>query len=92
MRPNLSTRQIELMKHCIGFSGDRVKRRKYEAFRNYFTTSNDHSDWDGIVRAGLAEKAPFRNGVGDFPQVYRLNEAGIKFMSELLEVNIVESK
>lgn len=88
-RPNLSTAQIEVMKHCIGFRGDLVKRRKYKAYRNYFTTPNDHSDWDGIVRTGLANKRSFPRGCGDYPQMYSLNEQGLKFLGDLLEVKII---
>ena len=91
-KPVLSTAQIDNMKHCIGFSGDKVKRRKYEAYRNYYTTPNDHTGWDGIVRAGLADKRPFPQGCGDNPQVYSLNENGFKFLSDLLECKIVEWK
>lgn len=89
-KPVLSTKQVEDMKHCIGFDGKRVQRRKYEAYRNYYTTPNNNSSWDGIVRAGLANSEPFPGGVGDNPQMYSLNEKGFKFLSDLLECKIVE--
>jgi len=88
----LSTTQVDDMKHCVGFDGKKVKRRKYEAYRNYYTTSNDHSSWDGIVRAGLADKRPFPQGGGENPQCYSLNEQGFKYLSELLECKITESR
>lgn len=89
-KPVLSTAQIDVMKHCIGFRGDLVKRRKYEAYRNHFTTPNSNSSWDGIVKAGLAETRSFPQGSGDNPQIYRLNKQGLKYLSDLLEVEIVE--
>lgn len=89
-KPVLSTAQIDVMKHCIGFDGTKVKRRKYEAYRNYYTTPNYHSAWDGIVRAGLAERNDLPHGVGDCPQCYSLNEQGFKYLSDLLEVQITE--
>jgi len=89
-KPVLNTVQVNDMKHCIGFDGKRVKRRKYEAYRNYFTTSNDNSSWDGIVRAGLAIKRPFPQGGGDNPQMYNLNKQGFEFLSPLLECEILE--
>jgi len=88
--PILNTTQISKMKHCIGFDGKKVKRRKYEAYRNYFTTPNNNPAWDEIVSAGLANKRPFPHGVGDNPQYYSLNENGFKFLSDLLECKITE--
>lgn len=48
-------KQLDYMKHCIGFQPDRVrgrKNRKYEAFRNYFTTSDNDPEWDNLARFG----------------------------------------
>jgi hypothetical protein len=78
------------MKHCIGFDGEKIRRRKYEAYRNHYVTPNNHSGWDEIVTAGLANKRSFPNGVGENPQCYSLNEQGLKFLSDLLECKIVE--
>lgn len=89
-KPILNTNQVDDMKHCIGFDGKRIRRRKYEAYRNYFTTTNDNSSWDEIVRAGLADKHPFPHGCGENPQCYVLNEQGFEFMSKLLGCKIVE--
>ena len=90
-KPKLDTEQIDDMKHCIGFSRDKVKRNKYSAWRNYYTTCGDHIGWDGIVQAGLAVKREFPHGCGDNPKCYHLNEKGFEYLSELLEVKITES-
>ena len=83
--------QIDDMKHCIGYDPKKVKRGKYEAYRNYYTTSGDHAGWDNIVAAGLADKRAFPHGIGDNPQCYSLNEQGIKFLSDLLGCKIIET-
>ena len=82
--------QIDDMKHCIGYEPKKVKRGKYVAYRNYYTTGDDHAGWDDIVKAGLAEKYSFPHGIGDNPRCYSLNEQGIKFLSNLLGCKIVE--
>ena len=82
--------QIGDMKHCIGFDHKRVKRGKYEAYRNYFTTPDDNESWDDIVKAGLADKRPFPHGTGSNPQYYSLNQQGIEFLSRVLGCKIAE--
>ena len=88
IKPVLNTTQIDLMKHCIGIDYKKIKRRKYEAYRNSFTTPNNNSNWEDIVGKGLADKIPSPLGGGDDPQVYRLNEQGFQFLSDLLECKI----
>jgi len=87
---NITLKQIENMKHCIGFRGDRVKRKKYVAFRNYYTTSGDDQSWDELVKLELATKRPFLNGGGENPQVYFVSKKGIELLGGLLECKIVE--
>ena len=87
----LTATQINDMKHCIGFDTKKVRRGKYEAYRNYYTTSNEHAGWDEIVNAGFASKRSFPRGVGDNPQCYILNEQGFKFLAEILGCKIVET-
>jgi hypothetical protein len=86
----ITVAQIANMKHCIGFRGDRVKRGKYVAYRNYFTTADDNESWDDLVSRGMANKRPHHYGVGKNPQVYSLSEKGIEFLAKLLGVKIVE--
>lgn len=53
-------KQIDDMKHAIGFSNRRVhgtKHRRYEPYRNYFNTGEcDVEDWERLVAIGFAEK------------------------------------
>ena len=56
----VTSNQIDFMKHCLGFENSKVKgtkHRKYKAYRNYFSTSNDDIEWDKLVEQGLASKA-----------------------------------
>ena len=87
---NITLKQIENMKHCIGFRGDKVKRKKYVAFRNYYTTSDNDQSWDGLVWLGFATKRAFGSGVGINPKCYCVSQKGIKFLERLLECKIVE--
>ncbi|WP_018306313.1 hypothetical protein [Desulfitobacterium hafniense] len=86
----ITAEQMDNMKHCIGFDPKRVKRGKYEAYRNRFITSGDDLEWDDLVSRGLAEKKPFKFGCGENPQLYYLSEEGVKFLGDLLGVKITE--
>lgn len=54
-------KQIDDMKHALGFSNQKVhgtKHRKYEPYRNYFNTGAcDVEDWEQLVRIGFAVKS-----------------------------------
>jgi hypothetical protein len=89
---NITLKQIENMKHCIGFRKDRIMRKKYVAFRNYYTTSDDNKSWDELAILGLAEKRSFPNGVGNNPQCYFVTKKGLELLERLLECKIVEEK
>lgn len=84
--------QINNMKHAIGFDGKKVKRRKYVAYRNYYTTPNDNSSWDELVKWGFAEKRKFPNGIGDNPQVYHVTRQGMDLLERILECKIAEDE
>ena len=43
--------QLELMRHCVGIRG-----KKKKPFRNYFFTQEIDKDWNELVEKGLAEK------------------------------------
>ena len=87
---DITLKQIENMKHCIGFRGDRIKRRKYVAFRNYYTTGDDSESWNKLVELGLATKRKLDHGIGGNSQVYFVSEKGFELLAELLECKIVE--
>ena len=89
----ITSNQIDCMKHCIGFENRRVtgiKHRKYKTYRNYFTTSNDDTEWDKLVEQGLATKQDFPNGCGDNPKAYFVSDEGKEFLSNITGVEITE--
>ena len=89
----ISLQQIDLMKHCIGFSSQSVKGRKnpkYEAYRNYFTTSGVDEEWEDLVNQGLSTKREHKRGCGHNPQIYFVSQDGLDFLSDVLSVKITE--
>ena len=90
----LSDEQFDDMKHAIGFRSDRIKgriHRKYESFRNYYTTCGDNKSWDDLATQGLAIKRDFQGG-GEGAKIYFVSDDGIKFLSKMLDVQITESR
>jgi hypothetical protein len=82
--------QIDNMKHAIGFVQKKVIRGKYEAYRNYYTTSKPHDGWETLVEGGYADKTPFPQGVGDNPMMYSVTKKGIEALEKILGIRIVE--
>lgn len=85
----LSLRQIEKMKHAIGFSREKIKRNRYNAYRNRFVASNSDKDWEELVSIGYAEKREFEieKQIG-----YYVSELGMKYLGVLFGCIIIESK
>lgn len=85
----LSLRQIEKMKHAIGFSREKIKRNRYEAYRNRYVVSNPDKDWEELVSIGYSEKREFEieKQIG-----YYVSELGLKYLGVLFGCIIIESK
>lgn len=85
----LSLCQIEKMKHAIGFSREKIKRNRYNAYRNRFVASNSDKDWEELVSIGYAEKREFEieKQIG-----YYVSELGMKYLGVLFGCIIIESK
>ena len=88
---SITVEQIGNMKHAIGFDQRRVKRGKYEAYRNYYTTPAPHAGWEELVEKGYAEKHPFPQGVGENPMMYRVTQKGIETLGGILGIKIVDT-
>ncbi|MVB11155.1 hypothetical protein CAFE_18610 [Caprobacter fermentans] len=86
---SVSLVQIEDMKHCVGFDHRMVKRGKYNVWRNYFTTADDDSDWDNLVKQRLATKEDFPHGCGDNPKAYQVSKDGLDFLGRVLSINMI---
>lgn len=91
IKPNLdiNVKQIEDMKHCIGFNVSKIKNDKYFAWRNYFTTPDSDKSWDYLVIHGLAVKNDFKLGSGPNPKCYQVSKEGFKYLEGLLNIKII---
>lgn len=81
----ITTEQIRLMKHSIGYEPSRVKRMKYEAFRNYFCAGNEMLEFEDLVTNGLAIKRLRQDKT-----FYFITDKGIALLSEITGVSIKE--
>lgn len=89
---SFTSEQISNMKHCIGFDKSKVtgtKYRKMEAYRNYYTTSDNNVELDKLVSQGLMKKRD-HDGCGENPKVYFVSEEGFEFLSKLTSIEIKE--
>lgn len=59
--PKLSLRQIEIMRHAIGLGNEKLKKSRYDAYRNHFVTSKIDEDWEYLVSIGYATKRDFES-------------------------------
>ena len=89
----LSVNQIEFMKHAIGLDNRRVKikRGKYEAYRNYFTTSehcDNYRDWEELFTLGLAKKYEQTKSIEYIR--YSVSEKGFDLLSKIFGAKITE--
>lgn len=87
---NLTLQQIQDMKHAIGFRRDLVKKGRYKAYRNHYTTSIPEESWDELVEGGYAKGRPFTSGGGPNPMIYHVTEEGLMVLEQILEVDIKE--
>ena len=82
---SVNYRQIKIMKHTIGFKGDKVKGRIYRQFepvRNYYNAGkSDIACINSLVKMGLMKE--YR------PDYFELTEDGRKFLSMVLDVEIL---
>ena len=84
----LSLRQIRIMKNAIGFDRNRIKKSRYEAYRNRFITNFD-KDWEELIEIGFANKKTF-----DLEKtvMYFVTETGMKYLEILFECMIIEKE
>lgn len=86
----ISVNQIEIMRHAIGFSNYDSKKKKYEVYRNYYTTSAENQDWEELVAMGLAIK--FDKDFKEFGGYicYLVSGKGFEFLSRIFNVKITD--
>ena len=85
----LSLRQIEKMKHAIGFERGKVKRNRYEFYRNRYIVNHPDDDWEELVFIGYANRRLL-----DIEKqiVYYVSELGMKYLGVLLGCIITEDE
>lgn len=85
----LSLRQIEKMEHAIGFERGKVKRNRYEFYRNWYIVNHPDDDWEELVFIGYADRRLL-----DIEKqiVYYVSELGMKYLGVLLGCIITEKE
>lgn len=85
----LSLRQIEKMEYAIGFERGKVKRNRYEFYRNRYIVNHPDDDWEELVSIGYANRRLF-----DIEKqiVYYVSELGMKYLGVLLGCIITEEE
>ncbi len=79
--------QMNLMKHSIGFEQNKVKRGKYEAYRNYFCAGQKPMDeFEELIIHGWAVK-----DIRQEQTYYFITKTGIEFLEKATGVKITES-
>ena len=88
----LSPEEIRLMQHTIGLSNPykRIKNGKYQAYRNYYVASAKSTEWNDLVATGLATKR--EDIFCEMNVIYHLTAKGIKVLSEIMNIKIMELK
>lgn len=80
-------KQIDDMKHALGFDKRRVrgtKHRRYEPYRNYFNSGeHDVKDWEQLVTIGFATKSCENwYHVSDDGRIFLERVTGVKILPE----------
>lgn len=80
-------KQIDDMKHALGFNKRKVrgtKYRRYEPYRNYFNTGErDVKDWEQLVAIGFATKSRENfYHVSEDGRIFLEWVTGVKFLPE----------
>lgn len=81
----ITTEQIRLMKHSIGFEQRLVKRGKYKYYRNYFCAGGQMPEFEDLMIKMLAVSATRQGQV-----FYFLTSKGIDLVAEITGIKITE--
>ena len=80
-------RALEKMEHAIGFNFDKVKKNKYNAYRNHYAAPKcDDNDWLHLVDIGFAK----RGDVTDNCIMYHVTREGMDFIERVTGTTITE--
>lgn len=83
----ITYKQIDDMKHALGFDNRKVrgtKHRRFVPYRNYFNAgSRDIEDWEQLVAIGFAEKSRENwYHVSADGRIFLERVMGVKFLPE----------
>lgn len=87
MEINITTEQLDNLKHTIGFKIGNVENGVYYAYRNFFGVGKNIASWDELVTKGLAAQTKKFDEV-----VYYVTDEGFKLLSEILDVEITRDE
>ncbi|SFN50620.1 hypothetical protein [Proteiniclasticum ruminis] len=91
---SVTPRQIDYMKHTIGFERSMVtgrKHPKYKAYRNYFATAENCDGFQSLI--DLTDKGLMLSRQdGSRGWLFHLSKEGFKFLSKITEVDIREDQ
>lgn len=79
----VTARQIKLMKHMTGFEWDKVKRGKYEAYRNIYGAGLAMEEFESLIPLGLVAK-----GISQGHVYYLLTKEGLELFGQFMGVKI----
>lgn len=83
--------QVENMLHAIGYKAKNVKRGKYIAFRNHYTTNDSEPQWDKVVESGHAAVKDFGEGfINPKAKMYSVTRKGLDFLEGVIGAKIIE--
>lgn len=85
--PKLSIHQIQMMQHAIGFDLIRIKKNKFNAYRNRYVVSQPNYEWEELVFIGYATKIKFKE---DKQICYYVSDLGMKSLGDLMGCVIEE--
>ncbi len=90
----ITVKQINLLKHTIGYDKERVrgiKHRRYEAYRNYFTCSpgriNYWESLSNLCEIGLMNKQGPTEWIPDY--IFTVTTLGVTYLEHVLDVKII---
>lgn len=81
----LSLRQIEIMRHAIGLGNEKLKKSRYDAYRNRYVVTDPNTEWEYLIGIGYAGNSEFQIG-GNV--VYYVTDSGIEYLSSLFGLTI----
>ena len=87
---DISIKQLDYMKHAIGLRKDRIKRHKYEYFRNYYSLSVICPVWEDLVSKGFAYSRGNESHYSEGGKVYSVTRKGMDLLEELTMVKITQ--